>query len=96
MRPLKACVMSVEKTGIKVRLETGLTADIPYANNINVGQRILVGYNHIEHKIVRVINTYDEGAIEPEKTDMEGEDHENETYSDDDSDYYGSTSCYLD
>lgn len=97
MRVLKAIVVSVDKkTGIGVKLESGLNTMIPYIP-VHIGQSILVGFDHAKNCITRIINKYkgedqlestetvadgeDSELENPEElTAMEGEEYENENY----------------
>ncbi|MCK4526511.1 hypothetical protein KAW18_04000 [candidate division WOR-3 bacterium] len=71
MRPIKALVLSIDKqAGIKIRLESGLLATLPYNKNKNVGQTIHVTFNFTKKQVVGAINTYkEENMPTPTKTD---------------------------
>lgn len=80
MRPLKAVVLSTnKKTGIRVRLESGPIIILPYNNNINIGETILIKYNFIKKEIVGIINSYSEiSTPAPTKIEKGGEDNDPE------------------
>ena len=79
MRPLKGLVLSAnKKTGLKVRLESGLITILPYDKHINVGQNILVKYDFIKNQATGIINSYSENNM-PEPTKVKkGDDNDPE------------------
>lgn len=55
MRPLKAVILSVnKKTGLRLRLESGATAVLPYKKDYNVGQEVSVTYNFIKREVTGI------------------------------------------
>lgn len=60
MRPLKAVIITAsKKTGIKVRLESGLIIVLPYEKKHHVGQTVSIAYNFIKNKGRVVDSNYD-------------------------------------
>lgn len=68
MRPLIGTVKSNKKTGLRVKLESGLIIVLPYNKNLNIGEKILIKYNFTKNKASGILNSYSEDKIpEPEK-----------------------------
>ena len=66
MRPFKAVIIAAnEKTGVKVRLESGLnTIILPYKEEYYVGQRITVIYDFNKDRITKIVSSkYDSENI---------------------------------
>jgi hypothetical protein len=59
MRLLKAVIIAAsKKTGIKVRLESGLiTMVLPYNKKYHVGQKITVVFNFNKNEITKIITS---------------------------------------
>lgn len=59
MRPLKAVVLTAnKKTGIKIRLESGLiTMILPYNKKYHVGQKITVAFNFNKNEVTEIIDS---------------------------------------
>lgn len=59
MRLLKAVVIAAsKKTGIKVRLESGLiTMVLPFKKKYHIGQKITVAYDFNKNKVTKIITS---------------------------------------
>lgn len=80
MRPLKGTVLSADKkTGLKVRLESGLITILPYNKDINTGQNILCKYDYTKNQVTGIVNSYSDSNVpEPTKTEKGGNDDDQE------------------
>lgn len=64
MRPIKAVIISAnKKTGLKLRLESGLTAILSYDKKYRKGEGVLISYDFTKNKAVRILEHKEEEEI---------------------------------
>lgn len=68
MRPIKAVILSAnKKTGLKLRLESGLITTLTYNKKYNIGESVLVSYDYTKNKVIRILEHKEENIIEIEE-----------------------------
>ncbi len=65
MRPVRGVVIGMKDSILKVKLESGLTIQVPKIPGLNVGKPVLVSYDFTRSKIKHVLTVKkDEQALE--------------------------------
>lgn len=68
MRPIKAVIISAnKKTGLKLRLESGLIAVLSYDKKYHTGEEVLISYDFTKNKVVRILENKEESMTEIEE-----------------------------
>jgi len=81
VRPLNGIVIGIRKTGLKVRIESGLVASLPYDKKYQVGQKVLIKYDFTKNIVKSIFNSeyVEENMLEiKERKEEEGEDNDPE------------------
>lgn len=56
MRPLKAIIIAAnKKTGLKIRIESGLIANLPYNKKYYAGEKIIISYDFTKNKVGHIL-----------------------------------------
>lgn len=68
MRPLRAVILGAnKKTGLKLRIESGLIAVLSYDKKYHTGEEVLISYDFTKNKVVRILEHKEEGTTEIEE-----------------------------
>ena len=68
MRPLHAVIIAAnKKTGLKLRLESGLVATLAYDKKYHTGESVLISYDFTRNKVVRILEHKEEKMFEIEE-----------------------------
>lgn len=68
MRPLNAVIIGTnKKTGLKLRLESGLIATLAYDKKYYMGESVIVSYDFTKNKVIHILEHKEEDIPEIEE-----------------------------
>jgi len=79
MRPLSGIVIGTnKKTGLRIKLESGLIASLPYDKKYNMGQKLLIMYDFTKNTVKGIFNPKMDNMLELIEHNFNGEDNDPE------------------